>query len=130
LKSTFSSAIFRTSYGNAASKNPSVLPVSRVVTSAQAYEPGSPTFSNPSCVPGCQRLKKTPAGSWTLTIDPKSPTSMGSISRVPPASLTRAAVALTSGVARYRFQAGGVPSMPGICGESAPTRFPSDFACV
>ena len=93
--------------------------------SAQANEPGSPVFSKPLCSPGCQTPKYAPLGSFAISIVPKAPTCIGSITSSPPADLIFSAVAVASGEAKYRHHCDGA-SPPGTGGTTAATALPSE----
>ena len=70
-----------------------------MLSSFQESETGSLTTPGPGKVPGCQMPKTAPPGSAKTAIRPRSMTSIGSASTVPPASLTAAAVASASATA-------------------------------
>ena len=66
------------------------------------------------CVPACQTPKTAPVGSEAMNIRPSGPTSPGSRSSRPPASVTAFAVASTPSLAKYIVQAAGCPAL--CCG--------------
>jgi hypothetical protein len=70
--------------------------MSDVLRLLKLSEPCSLTTAAPGNVFGCHTQKAAPAGSAKIAIRPESPTSSGSISTVPPASRTLAAVSSAS----------------------------------
>ena len=75
--------------------------------------------------PPCQRPNWAPTGSLAIAMLPWSMTCIGSMTMVPPASVTRRAVASQSAVARYTVHQNAVADGSGFSARPATRRPPS-----
>jgi hypothetical protein len=88
----------------------------------QFHDPGALTSWAPWWRPACQMPNVAPCGSAQTAIRPAAKTSSGSVSTLPPAAHTVAAVASALSTAMYVNHAGacGAPSCEAIAATSRP----------